>query len=190
MLPGRGGLPAAGSSPGYRLGAVVGERTGCEWAQSQRDLHATRVGQARLLAADAALELGRAEEALVHARTVLGQEPLEERAWTVLVLGLEATGRAVEGLQAYDRCRRFLGRELGCAPGAALQHAHRRMLEATAGHDGDLAQAVSALLVLHGQFHEALPATGRVPGGDDSRACREATTVLQAYLGRTVSLAS
>ncbi len=162
----------------------------CEWAQSQRDLHTTRVGQARLLAAEAALELGRAEEAVAHARAVLEQEPLEERGWTVLVLGLEATGRAVEGLQAYDRSRRLLGRELGCAPGAALGHAHRRMLQATAGGDDDLAQAVSALLVLHGHYGESFPVTGRVPGVGDPRVCLEAAAVLQVFLGRTVSLAS
>lgn len=163
---------------------------GCEWAQSQRDVHAIRVRQARLLAAEAALALGRAEEAITHARAVLEQEALEERAWTVLVLGLEATGQAVEGLQAYDRCRRFLSQELGCAPGAALRSAYRRMLEATAGQDDDLAQAVAALLVLHGHQHEPAPATDRAPRGDDPRACREAATVLQAFLGRTLSLAS
>lgn len=65
------------------------------------------------------------------AQAALGHEPLEERAWTVLVLGLEATGRMLEALQAYDRCRRLLHQELGCAPGAALRHAYRRALQAT-----------------------------------------------------------
>ncbi|MEX5259962.1 BTAD domain-containing putative transcriptional regulator [Kocuria sp. CPCC 205263] len=160
---------------GIASAPLLENELGYEWAQSQQDVHATRVGQARLLAAEAALELGRAEEAGAHARAVLGQEALEERAWTELVLGLEAAGRAVEGLQAYDRCRRLLGRELGCAPGSALRSAHRRMLEATAGHDDDLARAVSALLVLHGHFHQPPPATGRVPGAPDPRACRKAS---------------
>ncbi len=163
---------------------------GCEWAQSQRDVHATRVREARLLAAETALELGQAPEALAHARAVLEQEPLEERAWTVLVLGLEATDRAVEGLQAYDRCRRLLDRELGCAPGVALRGAHRRLLQATAGHDDDLAQAVSALLVLHGHLHDSAPAVDRMPEVLDPRARREAATVLEAFLGCTRSLAS
>jgi DNA-binding SARP family transcriptional activator len=179
-----------GGALGIASAPLLENELGCEWAQSQRDVHATRLREARLLAAEAALELGRAEEAIADARAVLEQEPLAEGAWTVLVLGLEATGRAVEGPQAYDRCRRLLGRELGCAPGAGLRSAHRRMLEATAGHDDDLAQAVSALLVLHGHFHEPPPATGRVPGAPDPQACREASTVLQAFLGRTVSLAS
>ncbi|WP_438612854.1 AfsR/SARP family transcriptional regulator [Kocuria arenosa] len=195
-------LGAARSSPAqaaYRLlGQALGTASapllenelGCEWAQSQRDAHATRVREARLLAAEAALELGRAEEAIAHARAVLEQEFLAERAWTVLVLGLEATGRAVEGLQAYDRCRRLLHRELGCAPGVALGGAHRRLLQATAGQDDDLAQAVSALLVLHGHLHDSAPAVDRVPRVLDSRARQEAATVLEAFLGRTLSLAS
>lgn len=171
---------------GIASAPMLENELGCEWTQPQRDLHATRVEQTRLLAAEAALELGRAEEAVAHARAVLELDPLEERGWTVLVLGLEATGRAVEGLQAYDRCRRLLARELGCAPGAALGHAHRRMLQATAGHDDDLAQAVSALLVLHGHFHEPSPVTGRVPGNGEPRGCLEAAAVLQAFLGRTL----
>lgn len=179
-----------GEALGIASAPLLENELGCEWAQSQRDVHATRVGQARLLAAEAALGLGRAEETVAHARAVLGLEPLEERAWTVLVQGLEATGRAVAGLQAYDRCRRLLGRELGCAPGAALRGAHRRMLETTVGRDDDLAQAVSALLVLHGHAHGSAPAADRVPRGDDPRARREAATVLEAFLGRTLGLAS
>jgi DNA-binding SARP family transcriptional activator len=175
---------------GIASAPLLENELGCEWAQSQRDLHATRVGQVRLLAAEVALELGRAEEAVAHARAVLELDPLEERGWTVLVLGLEATGHAVEGLQAYDRCRRLLARELGCAPGAALGHAHRRMLQATAGGDDDLAQTVSALLVLHGHFQEPFPVAGPGLGAGDSRMLLEAAAVLQAFLGRTVSLAS
>jgi DNA-binding SARP family transcriptional activator len=179
-----------GQALGIASAPLLENELGCEWAQSQRDVHATRVREARLLAAEAALELGRAGEAVAHARTVLGQEPLEERAWTVLVLGLEATGRAVEGLQAYDRCRRLLDRELGCAPGVALRGAHRRLLQVTAGQDDDLAQAVSALLVLHGHLHDSVPAVDRVPEVQDPRARQEAATVLEAFLGRTLSLAS
>lgn len=195
-------LESARCAPAYEAYRLLGQaldiasapllenELGCEWAQSQRDVHATRVREARLLAAETALQLGQAPEALAHARAVLGQDPLEERAWTVLVLGLEATDRAVEGLQAYDRCRRLLARELGCAPGPALRSAHRRLLQATAGHEDDLAQAVSALLVLHGHFHDSVPAVDRVPGVPDPRAHREAAAVLEAFLGRTFSLTS
>lgn len=179
-----------GQALGIASAALLENELGCEWAQSQRDVHATRLREARLLAAETALQLGQIPEALAHARAVLEQEPLEERAWTVLVLGLEATGRAVEGLQVYDRCRRLLDREMGCAPGVALRSAHRRLLQATAGHEDDLAQAVSALLVLHGHLHDSVPAVDRVPGVQDWRARREAAAVLEAFLGRTLSLAS
>jgi SARP family transcriptional regulator, regulator of embCAB operon len=195
-------LDAARCAPAHEASRLLGEALDiasapllenemvCEWAQSQRDAHATRVRQARLLAAEAAPALGRAEEAVAHARAVLEQDSLEERAWTVLVLGLEATGRSVEGLQADDRCRRLLQHELGCAPGVALRGAHRRLLEATASREGDLAQAVSALLVLCGHLHDSAPMVDRVPGVQDPRARQEAATVLEAILGRTLSLAS
>jgi DNA-binding SARP family transcriptional activator len=160
---------------------------GCEWAGSQRTLHAARVGQARVLAAEAALELGRVAEAVARARAVLGQEAVNERAWTVLVLGLEAGGHPVEALQAYDQCRRVLDRDLGCCPGPVLRAAHQRVLEATAATGDELAQAVAALLVLHGHHQGLLPASQALPGAPDPRARREAAGVLRAFLGRTLT---
>jgi DNA-binding SARP family transcriptional activator len=168
---------------------LLGNELDTEWAQSQRAFHTGRVLEARLLAAEAALEAGMLAEAVVQARTVLAQEALAERAWTVLVLALEATGQAVEGLQAYDRCRRVLDQELGSAPGAALQQAHQRMLHATAATNDDLAQAVSALLVLHGTPHAPSSATDPWPGTPDPLTPQEAATVLRTFLGRTLSMA-
>jgi DNA-binding SARP family transcriptional activator len=161
-----------------------------EWADSQRTLHSARVIETRLLTAEAALDLGLVAEAIAQARAVLAEDPVNERAWTALILGLEATGQVVEGLQAYDWCRRVLDQELGCAPGAALQSAHWRMLEAIAAADDELAQAVAALLVLHGHPHAFAPAAARLPGPPDLFTRQEAATVLRTFLGRTLSPAS
>lgn len=158
----------------------------CEWAERQRELHAARVLEARVSAAEAALELGLHREAALHGRDVLAEDPLHERAWTALVLGLERAGRPVEGLQAYDRCRQVLVQELGCAPSAALQAAYARMLRSTAAAGGELGQVLSALLVLHGQFGD----TEWVPGTQPPLAREEAATVLRAFLGRSLSVAA
>lgn len=158
----------------------------CEWVERQRELHAARVLEARISAAETALELDRHGEAVQHARTVLEEDPLHERAWTALVLGLERSGRAVEGLQAYDRCRRILDQELGCAPASAVQAAHARMLRSTAAAGGELGQLLSALLVLHDKLGD----TEWIPGAQPPLAREQAALLLQAFLGRSLGVAA
>jgi DNA-binding SARP family transcriptional activator len=167
-------------------GPLLENELRCEWAEHQRELHGARVVEARVSAAETALELGLHREAVEHARAALAGDRLLERAWAVLVLGLEGLGRPVEGLQAYERCRRVLDQELGCAPSAALQAAHTRMLHATASTGSELGQVLSALLVLHGQAG----APDGLPGDPVPLARHEAATVLQAFLGRTLSPAA
>jgi ActR/RegA family two-component response regulator len=64
------------------------------------------------------------------------EDPLNERAWTALILGLERNGEKTEALRAYDRCRRVMDEELGCAPSPALKEAHARLLTSTAAAHG------------------------------------------------------
>ncbi|WP_368831892.1 AfsR/SARP family transcriptional regulator [Kocuria arenosa] len=163
----------------------------CEWAEQQRGLHSARVLEARVSGAESALRLGLHREAVLHARAALDEDQLHERAWTVLVLGLEGAGRAVEGLQAYERCRRTLDHDLGCAPSGVLQEAYGRMLRSTATAGNELGQVLTALLVLHGQSADPAGATVTewVPGPRDPLARREAATVLQSFLGRSLSMA-
>lgn len=153
---------------------------GCEWIESQRSAYAARVVEARVLVAEAGLELGRCQDSVAQARNVLADDPLNERAWTVLVLGLERSGRHVEGLQEYDRCRRTLGEELGCAPAPAVQDAYERLLRATAGSETELGQVLSALLLLHGH---AEASAGRLDARG-LRSQRRAAAVIQQFLGR------
>ncbi|WP_344123804.1 AfsR/SARP family transcriptional regulator [Kocuria aegyptia] len=167
-------------------GSLLENEQGCEWIESQRAAFAARVTEVRVLMAEAGLELGRYEEPLLQARKVLTADPLNERAWTVLVLGLEGAGRPVEGLQAYEQCRRTLDHELGCAPSEVLQSAYTRMLRATAATGDELGQALTALLVLHGQLGDTDWGLGtRAP-----LARQEAASVLQSFLGRSLSTAA
>jgi DNA-binding SARP family transcriptional activator len=171
---------------GMASGSLLEDEQDCEWIESQRSAFAARVTEARVLLAEADLELGRCEEAVVQARKVVAADPLHERAWTVLVLGLEGAGRSVEGLQAYEQCRRTLDHELGCAPSGVLQLAYTRMLHATAATGDELGQALTALLVLHSRAGDP----DWMPGARVPLARQEAASVLQAFLGRSLSTAA
>jgi SARP family transcriptional regulator, regulator of embCAB operon len=70
-------------------------------------------------------ELGGAERA---ARRLVQLAPLRESGTVVLMQVLEARGNSAEALLAYDAIRQRLRDELGVAPAAPLQEAHRRLL--------------------------------------------------------------
>ncbi|HLM19566.1 MAG TPA: BTAD domain-containing putative transcriptional regulator [Acidimicrobiia bacterium] len=55
---------------------------------------------------------------------LVGEEPMREVRWTLLVRTLLAAGRRPEALRAYDRARRTLALELGIGPGTELEAAH------------------------------------------------------------------
>ncbi|NKX53258.1 response regulator receiver protein [Arthrobacter sp. E918] len=127
---------------------LLGDELTPEWAVEARDRHASMVTGARVLAAEAAAALDRADDAVRWAQQAVSAEPLNERAWSALVAGLEQAGRYAEGIRSYDRCRRLLDREMGCMPGPALRAAHARLLKATAQEDGELSEVLAALLLL------------------------------------------
>lgn len=156
------------------------------WAAEERTLHAARVTAARVLAAEAATTLLLTEESVDWANQALGGDPLNEHAWTALILGLEHAGRHAEGLLAFETFRRALALELGCSPGLPLRAAQARLLQATA--DGEFSDVLSALLLLQDQFQRAvgsqkLPASRLVePPAPD--VLREAANVLDSFLRR------
>ncbi|WP_455837070.1 AfsR/SARP family transcriptional regulator [Pseudarthrobacter siccitolerans] len=83
-------------------------------------------------------------------RAAAKEDPLNERAWTALILGLERNGEKTEALGAYDRCRQALDEELGCAPSLALKEAHARLLTSTAATHGPT-EAWSAIHAVAGR---------------------------------------
>lgn len=62
------------------------------------------------------------------ARELVGLAPLRESASALLMEALERRGNAAEALLVYESLRRRLRDELGIAPSAPLQDAHRRLL--------------------------------------------------------------
>lgn len=117
---------------GLASGPLMGDELMPSWAETERTRHAARVFHARMLAAESALALGQPRLAATWARESVTNDPLSERAWTALVLGLEKSGQPTEALRAFDQCRRIMDREMGCAPGPVLRSIHARLLEATA----------------------------------------------------------
>lgn len=110
---------------------LLGDELLPAWAEEERALHAARVCLTRVLAAESALSVGELSQAIVFGYAAVKEDPLNERAWTALVLGLEQNGEHTEALRAFDRCRRLMDKELGCAPGPALKEAQARLLTNT-----------------------------------------------------------
>lgn len=71
---------------------------------------------------------GRAAKAVADVRRVVGDHPLRESLWAVLLDALDASGRTAEALEAYEEVRARLADELGTDPGAELRSTFTRLL--------------------------------------------------------------
>lgn len=173
---------------GMATGPLLGDELRLAWAEEQRHRHAVAVTGARVLAAETAAAIGRPEESTRWAREALADDPLNERAWTALILGLEQAGRHAEGLKAYAECRSVLDNELGCEPSVKLRQAHTRLLSATASGESELSEAVNALLVLNARLERRThtPTEHTTKGLD---AVREAGEILTSFLQRVLAAA-
>lgn len=110
---------------------LLGDELLPAWAEEERASHAECVRLARVLAAEAALVVGEVGKAVAWARAAAQEDPLNERAWTALILGLERNGESAEALRDFDRYRRVMDEELGCAPNRLLREAQTRLLAST-----------------------------------------------------------
>jgi DNA-binding SARP family transcriptional activator len=174
-------------------GPLLGDELRPAWAEEERHRHAIAVTNCRVIAAEAAAEIGDAEASIRLAKQALADDRLNERAWTALILGLERSGRHAEGLRAYSECRTVLDEELGCEPSVSLRRAHVRLLDATAGGQDDLSEAVSALLVLSSRLPAGADVT-RIESAEPEmqhtlEAVREAGNVLTSFLRRVLEAA-
>src|SRR5262249_32015179 len=79
-------------------------------------------------AAESALALGRARELISELELAVGEEPLRERRWALLMLALYRSGRQADALSAYCRARAALRDQGGVDPGAAPQRPHQATL--------------------------------------------------------------
>ncbi|QCB97797.1 response regulator receiver protein [Arthrobacter sp. PAMC25564] len=153
-----------------------------EWADEARSQHEAEKVAAELFAAETAALLDKPAVAIGLAQEAIRSEPLNERAWTMLVKAYEQAGLPVEGLSAYDRCRRLFDRDLGCAPGPGLQAAHLRLLRQRADGNSELSEVLAALLCLGERLNG--PKGRQLPAGESRRMQENAGRVLDSFLQR------
>lgn len=144
---------------------LLGDEVVPEWANEARLRLTEQRLELQIRAAETASVLGLPTEAITWAQAALSADGLNERAWTALVAGYELAGLYAEGLTAYDKCRRTFHRELACSPGAALQALYGRLLRRTGEAEGDLSEALEALIYLGQRLRGTAIPTGRTTGG-------------------------
>jgi hypothetical protein len=91
-----------------------------EWARPEAVRLEERRLDARETLVEVRLALGRSEQAIAEARSLVEAEPLRERSRRILMRALYATGRQVDALRAFDDYRRLLGDEVGLVPSPDL----------------------------------------------------------------------
>jgi predicted ATPase/DNA-binding SARP family transcriptional activator len=138
--------------------------------------------------ADALVLAGRADEALAMLTEVVAAQPLRERARSLLMRALWATGRPAEALDEYARLRASLADALGTEPSPALRDLHTSMLRGTHGAAiavaGNLRRALTSFVGRQAELartDEALASARLVtlvgPGGaGKTRLAAEAST--------------
>ncbi len=84
--------------------------------------------RARELRAERLLIAGETDGLVSDLAALAEQEPLRERPRALLMSALEAAGRRVDALRAFDDFRRLLGDELGIEPSPALATQHAELL--------------------------------------------------------------
>lgn len=97
---------------------------------------AERANELRLdaaeLRAEADLACGRAAQLVPELRRLVGENPIREGLWLLLIQALDEAGRHAEALETYTQARQVIADELGVDPGAELQELYARLLAADA----------------------------------------------------------
>ncbi|KQN91244.1 AfsR/SARP family transcriptional regulator [Arthrobacter sp. Leaf69] len=166
---------------------LLGFELVADWAEEARLRHAAEKVAAQVLAAETAAFLDKPDLTISLAQSAVQAEPLNERAWTILVAGYEQAGLPVEGLSAYERCRRLFDRDLGCTPGPALQAAHLRLLRQRAEGNTELSEVLAALLYLGERLHG--PKCTQHPAEESRRMQENAGRVLDSFLQQALAVA-
>jgi DNA-binding SARP family transcriptional activator len=86
----------------------------------------------RHVAAECALRVGQPARAQALAESSVEADPMDERAYGMLMRAHDALGEPARALLAYERLRKTLATELGTGPVAALRDLHVGILRANA----------------------------------------------------------
>ena len=127
---------------------LLGSELASDWADEARTRQTVERVAALIQAAETAAVLDLPQESAQWALSAVASDPLNERAWTLLITAYELAGLPAEGLSAYARCQEVFDRDLGCTPGPALQAAHMRLLRQRAEASTELSEVFAALVYL------------------------------------------
>ena len=109
------------------------------------------------LRAEADLACGRAAQLVPELRRLVGENPIREGLWLLLISALDEAGRHAEALDTYTQARQVIADELGVDPGAELQELYAQLLAADASSARPRKRPIKADL-------PAVHAPGAVPG--------------------------
>ena len=119
------------------------------------------------LRAEADLACGRAAQLVPELRRLVGENPIREGLWLLLISALDEAGRHAEALETYTQARQVIADELGVDPGAELQELYAR---AARGRRGVRAAAEAADKGGPSEQFSAPGAAPGVPAGSAQRA--------------------
>jgi DNA-binding SARP family transcriptional activator len=131
-------------------GPPLGDVGGAPFAQVAR----ARLEELRVVAIELRLEselqLGQHARVVGELRTLVGEHPLRERLWGLLMTALYRDGRQADALATYRDARRRLVDEIGLEPGPDLQELERRILaqDPMLQLDSGMADAPRSILLL------------------------------------------
>ena len=121
-------------------GRPFGEQADEAWLRPTVDALEERRRRTEDLWADLTLEYGGSDAPVEELRALVEAEPLRERRWSRLMIGLYRAGRQADALRAFDEAREVLRDELGLDPGPELRRLQLRVLQ----HDPSLDTTTTA----------------------------------------------
>ncbi len=101
---------------------------GADWAQAERSTLAATYQILLCDAAEAAVNLDLARDAVDFATRALAQDPFSERASRLLMRGHAGNGEMSLALREFERCRALLAEELGTDPSPQTRELHLFLL--------------------------------------------------------------
>lgn len=109
-------------------GEVLEDEPYADWLRETRAHYRRRVIDARVAAGTVALGLGDADAARQQGERVLDHDPLDERAYRLMMVAHQLAGVHSAALEVHERCRELLAGELGTDPSQATQDLHQAIL--------------------------------------------------------------
>ena len=122
-------LPLLESAVELGMRDVLEHEPYADWASECRRDYRTRLVEAAVQGARAALAIGRPERALRLARISVTRDPFCEDGWQAIIEVHGRSGRRAEAMRAFQDCQRALVREFGVSPGPATHRALRAALD-------------------------------------------------------------